>query len=279
MTPKMKPVAQAVRTSLLVGAASLALGATGYAACGARNPCSSKNPCSAWSKNPCAANPCAAKKVANPCAGKNPCGAKRVSSPCGPCAAKNPCAANPCAAKLSDAMLRKQVVRPNGTRLYSKGSSKALAKLGEKLWNDSSLGTNGLSCSTCHTNFGSFNATFGEPFPHTVAMADTSGISKIDLDEMVQLCLVVPMKGKPLGWNSQDLGALTAYTAEVQKGFRKVAMNPCAAKNPCAANPCLAKNPCGSVNPCAAKNPCAANPCAAKKVANPCGAKNPCSAY
>jgi len=54
----------------------------------------------------CKANPCAAKKAANPCAGKNPCAAKKASNPCAsknPCAAKkasNPCAGkNPCAAK------------------------------------------------------------------------------------------------------------------------------------------------------------------------------------
>lgn len=255
MFPRLKPSAQAVRASLFAGVATLAVGgAAVFAACGARNPCAGKNPCQAWSKNPCAAkNPSAVK---NPCAAKNPCSVK--ASPCGPCGARNPCAANPCAARLSSAALRNQVVRPQGTKLYTKGSSKDLVKAGEKLWNDSSLSTNGLSCSTCHSNYGSFGATFNHPFPHKVNMADASGISKIDLDEMVQLCLVVPMKGTPLAWNSRELGALTAYTAEVQKGFRKVAMNPCAAKNPCAGNPCAAKNPCAARNPCAAKNPCRA---------------------
>jgi len=45
-----------------------------YAQCGGCNPC---NPCAAKTKNPCAANPCAAAK--NPCAAANPC------SPCTPC--------------------------------------------------------------------------------------------------------------------------------------------------------------------------------------------------
>ena len=56
------------------------------------------------------------------------------------------------------------------------------------------------------------------------------------------------MQGKPLPWNSRELAALTAYTAELQKSFvaQGAAANPCAGKNPCAANPCaVKKNPCG----------------------------------
>jgi len=31
----------------------------------------------------------------------------------------------------------------------------------------------------------------------------------------------VPMEAKPLAWNSKELAALTAYTAQVQKKFVK----------------------------------------------------------
>jgi hypothetical protein len=61
----------------------------------------------AQAKNPCAANPCAAKK--NPCApstdkkaekGTKDKAAKSKEGAANPCAAKNPCAGkNPCAAK------------------------------------------------------------------------------------------------------------------------------------------------------------------------------------
>ncbi len=217
----------------------------------------------------------AAGHMANPC---NPCAIK--NNPCKP-KAMNPCAPkNPCG--TSGKIDPKMVTRPAGTHL-KQGDPRKLEKQGEGLWNDKKLSTNGLACSTCHTNYGAFSATFAKPYPHAVKMAkDRSGLKKVDLDEMVQLCLVEPMAAKTLPWGSDKLAALTAYTAKVQKGFMAKAggnpCNPCAprAKNPCnPCNPCApkAKNPCNPCNPCApkAKNPC--NPCA-PKVKNPC---NPCA--
>ena len=220
------------------------------------NPC---NPCAAKTANPC--NPCAAKLAknpCNPCAAKNPCNpcAAKRANPCNPCAAKNPC--NPCGGGKVDP---KMVTRPAGMKAYS-GNHAQLVAEGKKLWQDKSIGTSGLACGTCHVNYGNLKETFLKPYPHNVAMAQQrAGLKTINADEMVQFCMVVPMQGKPLGWGSKELAALTAYTQEVQKGFVKaVAANPCMLK-------ASASNPC---NPCAAKNPC--NPCAAKKV-NPC---NPC---
>jgi len=209
-----------------------ALGLAGPAL--AQNPCAvRRNPCSAKSANPCAtrkANPCAAKK-ANPCAAKSP------------CAAKNPCAAG-------SGIDRKLVTRPKGTKLAT-GNPAEMLKLGEALWNDTKLSTNNLSCNTCHTGNASFQNTFAKPYPHYVAMAkDKGGFKKIDLDEMVQFCLVAPMASKTLAWESKELAALTLYTAQMQKSFKPAA----AAKS----NPCAAKSPCAAKGPCAAKSPCAA---------------------
>jgi hypothetical protein len=214
-------------------------------ACAAQ-PCAAKT-ISAAAKQPCAANPCATK--ANPCAAKNPCATN-------PCAAKNPCAANPCAAGAK--IEPKLITRPAGTKLVMANRAE-LIKQGEQLWQDPSLSTNGLTCQTCHINHGSFLTTFSQPYPHMVAMAkDRASLDKIHIDEMVQLCMVVPMAAKPLPWNSKELAALSAYSLEVQKTFKPVAANPCAPK----ANPCGA-----TANPCAAKgkNPCGANPCAPKR--------------
>ncbi len=156
------------------------------------------------------------------------------------------------------------------------------AALGKQLWNDTSLSTNGLACNSCHNGGALLNATFAEPYPHQVAMpTQQAGVGAIDIDEMVNFCMLAPMQAAPLEWNSKEILALSAYSLELQSTF-----NPCAAKaagsnpcNPCGANPCGA-NPCGAnpCNPCAAKtcNPC--NPCAAK-ACNPCAAKacNPCN--
>jgi hypothetical protein len=227
------------------------------------NPCSSKNPCDMKNHNPC--NPCSMKdhnpcgmKEHNPC---NPCAMKHKN----PCGMKNPCAAkNPCA-KASDAIDPNKVKRPAGTKLYSKASTAELVKLGEKLFNDNSLSSNGLSCATCHSTNDLFNESFATPYPHKVSMAkQRAGLNIIDADEFVQLCMLAPMESKTLAWESKQLAALTAYVKEVkQKDFMKaVQANPCHFKQkPAASNPCAGKNPCGM------------------KHSNPCGMKNPCSKW
>lgn len=225
----------------------------------AMNPC---NPCAAKAKaNPC--NPCAAKAQMNPC---NPCAAKARMNPCNPCAAtSNPCnPCNPCGA--GSKVHPQKVSRPAGTQLPS-GNQAVLVAEGKRLWEDRTLGNSGLACSTCHINFGNLKASFTKPYPHHVDMVQQrAGLEQVDLDEMVQFCMVVPMASEPLGWESRQLAALTAYAQTYQQEFKQAA----------AANPCMLKqttaNPCNPCNPCAAKmNPC--NPCAAKNPCNPCGKK------
>jgi cytochrome c len=154
----------------------------------------------------------------------------------------------------------KAIKRPANYKPY-RGKSAELIATGKALFSDTKLSTNGLSCNTCHQNYGAYQPTFAKPYPHAVAMATEMGFKQVQADEMVQLCMVRPMAAKPLAWNSKELAALTAYVVDIQKGFKPTAAsaNPCAAKNPCGAkNPCAAKAPCGARNPCAAKNPCAA---------------------
>jgi hypothetical protein len=205
-------------------------------------------------------NPC------NPCAAANPCAA----NPCNPCGARNPC--NPCGAAQVDAS---QIRQPSSLRL-APGGGAAQRALGEKLWNDASLGNSGVACATCHVPAGGtisqMNASFAQPYPHRVAMpAQQAGLASVNAAEMVQFCMTAPMASEPLPWDSKELAALSAYVLDLQDGFTPPAANPCGANssNPCGAvmaHPC---NPCGATaNPCSAKaNPCAANPC------NPCGGK------
>jgi len=115
----------------------------------------------------------------------------------------------------------KQVMRPKGTAL-AKGNQAELVKLGEKLFKDPKLSTNGMACESCHADNAAFSESFAKPYPHEVAMAkEQGGVTSVQLDEMVQFCMVVPMEAKPLAWNSKELAALTAYTAQVQKKFVK----------------------------------------------------------
>jgi cytochrome c len=174
-----------------------------------------------------AANPCAAKP-ANPCAPK----------------AANPCSPGQAAGDASAEVDPKLVLRPKGSKLQG-GNSAQLAKEGKALFNDPKLSTNGMSCATCHVdNQANFAPGFAKPYPHVVAMVNQkSGVAEVNLDEMVQFCMVVPMAAKPLPWDSRQLAALTAYAAELQTAFRKQTTKTGAtgakAANP--ANPCAPK--------------------------------------
>ncbi|HSS65488.1 MAG TPA: hypothetical protein VLS27_13720 [Gammaproteobacteria bacterium] len=169
-------------------------------------------------------------------------------------------------------MSAKDFMRPKGVKPAAGKKSKLIAE-GERLWNSTRLSTNGLSCSSCHANNASLNATFAKPYPHEVAMpSQMAGVGRIHADEMAQFCLLVPMQSKTLPWKSMELAALAAYTVELQKNFKP---NPCAAKSPCnPCNPCAARKACSPCNPCAVKKSC--NPCAPRKT--PCSPCNPCAA-
>lgn len=161
----------------------------------------------------------------------------------------NPCSKmprNPCASK--NIPVRKNPVK----------DSAKLKEMSEKLWAATSLGASGNSCATCHPNGAGLKK---EPFPKYIKMADDI----LTTDQMINFCMVNPMKGKPLAWNSQEMTALAAYVSANSKESAAT-MNPCSMKNPCnLKNPCGMKNPCGARNPCAKKNPCS--------MKNPCGGR------
>lgn len=109
-----------------------------------------------------------------------------------------------------------QITRPAGYKPMSGDAS-----LGEKLFNDTKLSTNGMNCASCHANHGAFQSSFAKPYPHEVAMAkDQLGRKTVHLDEMIQGCMVMPMAAKPLPWNSKELAGLNAYLLSVQKTFK-----------------------------------------------------------
>ena len=222
----------------------------------------------ARAENPCGANPCAT----NPCT-SNPCSVN-------PCSVKNVCSSDPAAENTP-------------IRRYVMTDMEKVKAYGEELWTDASLGTSGVSCSVCHPNGKDLRVG---PWPKFIKMAGDI----ITLDQMINFCMMNPMKAKPLSWNHQKMTALAHYVSthsndpEGGKAVDPCAMNPCA-RNPCAANPCAANpcatnpcgaNPCGAIpcgdNPCGVNtggaNPCGVNPCGANPCgANPCGA-NPCGA-
>ncbi len=166
-----------------------------------------------------AANPCGGSAAANPCGGSaaaNPCGNPCGANPCG----GNPCGGNPCGGGGGIPVAK--ITQPAGTTLNTGGLNEAdlLAK-GEKLWNDKSLsGSGSLACATCHKNMMMFNPTFKAGYPHAVNMVKAkAGKDGVNAAEMVQFCMLAPMKSKVFAWDSVDLAALAAKVTQEQKAF------------------------------------------------------------
>lgn len=142
---------------------------------------------------------------------------------------------NPCASKTKP-IRKKQVT-----------DYKKLLKYGKKLWNDKKLGkAKGTSCNTCHPNGAMLNS---KPYPKFINMASEI----LTVDQMINFCMLNPMKTKALKWNSKEMTALAAYITKhsMTKGQGKMKhdmMNPCMKMM----NPCMKmKNPCMKMmNPC-----------------------------
>jgi len=123
--------------------------------------------------------------------------AMAADNPCNPCAMKdvgNPC--NPCAASA-----------PTPIRPHAFNSFQQAADLGKTMWNDASLGTSGLSCINCHDGYENLNLDKNQNFPHHVNMVG----DVVSLDQMINFCMVNPMKGKQFEKNSKELTAMAAY--------------------------------------------------------------------
>lgn len=121
------------------------------------------------------------------------------------------------AAQAQDAS---QVVQPEGVTLHADAAREDLVARGEELFSDPDLGPTDATCAGCHAGIQRYNDTFREPYPHPVAMASNMfGVEEVNAAEMVQMCMVVPMGGEPLDWESEELAALAAYVEELQAEF------------------------------------------------------------
>ncbi|MCI0508110.1 MAG: cytochrome C [Gammaproteobacteria bacterium] len=86
----------------------------------------------------------------------------------------------------------------------------AVAK-GDGLWHDGSLGTNGLACGNCHPDGSASN-------PHTFPKFQTN-LGKVGtLREMINWCIMVPMQGKALALDSEEMIAMEAYSTFTHRG-------------------------------------------------------------
>ncbi|ALP52732.1 hypothetical protein Tel_05960 [Candidatus Tenderia electrophaga] len=82
---------------------------------------------------------------------------------------------------------------------------------GDALWHSEDLGTNGLACGNCHPDASATN-------PHTWPKYQTN-LGKVGtLREMINWCIAVPMLGKPLALDSDDMIAMEAYATYMHRG-------------------------------------------------------------
>jgi cytochrome c len=94
---------------------------------------------------------------------------------------------------------------------------------GKALFNDTTLGTSGMTCNSCHMEGGTKDGKMGEM---TIAAFDNLGAKYpkffkmaervMTLDQVVIFCIINPLKGKPPAWDDQKLTDLTAYVASVK---------------------------------------------------------------
>ena len=77
------------------------------------------------------------------------------------------------------------------------------SNLGEKLFNDSSLGTTGNSCATCHPN--------GNKLEESKAYDDDM------LKEMVNFCIRDAMKGEMMALDSLEIESFLIYLRSLEK--------------------------------------------------------------
>jgi len=99
---------------------------------------------------------------------------------------------------------------------------------GKALFNDPKLGTSGMTCSSCHMAGGTkpgkmgqmtidpFDA-LGAKYPAYFMMAKRV----MTLSQVINWCIMNPLKGKPLAWDDQRLADLAAYCASVKQAPEK----------------------------------------------------------
>lgn len=88
----------------------------------------------------------------------------------------------------------------------------AVAK-GDGLWHDGKLGSNGLACGNCHPDGSATN-------PHTWPKYQTN-LGKVGtLRDMINWCITVPMQGKPLALDSENMVAMEAYATYMHQGVK-----------------------------------------------------------
>jgi cytochrome c len=94
---------------------------------------------------------------------------------------------------------------------------------GKALFMDPKLGTSGMSCNSCHmeggTKKGKMKDMVIQPFSNEAAEYPKYFMMAkkvMTLDQVINWCIVKPMKGEPLAWDDTRMADLAAYIASVK---------------------------------------------------------------
>lgn len=85
------------------------------------------------------------------------------------------------------------------------------------MWKDESLGRSGMACLSCHADHALLNLDRNQNFPHFVKMVG----DVVTLDQMINYCMLNPMKGKQFEKNSKELTAMAAYYRAYRMQYMK----------------------------------------------------------
>jgi cytochrome c len=124
---------------------------------------------------------------------------------------------------LTSVLVHAQKEKMKGVDVDPGAELMASIERGKALFNDTKLGTSGMSCSSCHVEGGTKDGKMGDmtikafhnmavKYPKYFPMAK----KVMTLDQVNNFCLVNPLKGEPFGWNDQRMADLTAYVASVK---------------------------------------------------------------
>lgn len=108
------------------------------------------------------------------------------------------------------------ILRPKGYKA-SYPANNAAATRGKALFNDTKLSTNGRACAQCHADADSFGPRFKTPYPHAAMNSNARfGVDRMNLDEVIQVCMQGPMRNIPFEWGSPEQIDITTYLLKVQ---------------------------------------------------------------
>lgn len=109
------------------------------------------------------------------------------------------------------------------SQLQAKMSLRAAETTSDQLFHSVKLGSDGLSCNSCHVDGGRFSHRLGaRRIPSLVWAKDAfpavrPGGQVVTLEEQIDDCIVHAMKGKPLPMNSQKLALLDVYIRRLSR--------------------------------------------------------------